>query len=252
MISVAIVHYHLGPGGVSKVIAAASRAMTDAGIPHVILAGSDSADLPVRVIPELGYRSSPGDLSADELVGRLRSAAHDALGKTPLFPGVVACLAEENERIVLQIHDLAEDGRPGNYQLIADCLKLYPVSPRIHYAFLNSRDLHRFTAAGLPKEYASLLPNSISPSASHGGHAAAASPPSAAILFASVRGIRRKNLGELVFLSAIAPAGTRFAISRAPLNPDALAIHDTWQPPFPRPPVRPDGCLRGLTDKAIS
>jgi FMN phosphatase YigB (HAD superfamily) len=51
----------------------------------------------------------------------------------------------------------------------------------------------------------------------------------APILFAPVRGIRRKNLGELVFLSALAPQGTRLAVSRAPLNPSALPVHDTWR-----------------------
>ena len=43
-----------------------------------------------------------------------------------------------------------------------------------------------------------------------------------------MRGIRRKNLGELAFLAALAPAGARFAVSRAPLNPEALPIHDAW------------------------
>jgi len=43
-----------------------------------------------------------------------------------------------------------------------------------------------------------------------------------------VRGIRRKNLGELAFLAALAPPEARFAVSRAPLNPEALSIHDAW------------------------
>lgn len=242
MTTVAIVHYHLGPGGVSTVIAAASHGLTNAGIRHVILVDSPpeqiAGDLPVRIVSGLGYRSSRQDPDADELLTRLRTSALEALGhppdvwhfhnhslgKNPLVPQLVARLTGENERIILQIHDLAEDGRPGNYQLIADCLKLYPVSPRVHYAFLNARDLKVFTDAGLPENRASLLADPIS--------CETRSRPEescAPIVFAPTRGIRRKNLGELVFLSALAPAGTRFAVSRAPLNPEALPIHDTWR-----------------------
>ena len=240
--TIAIVHYHLGPGGVTKVIAAASRALTKSKIRHVILAGSGSDDLPVSVVPGLGYLTAPADITSEELLDRLRAAACEALGgapdiwhfhnhslgKNPLIPEVIACLAEADERIVLQIHDLAEDGRPENYHAIADNAKIYPVSDRIHYAFLNSRDLQVFTAAGLPSENASLLPNSIS-KAPGGPGALAKNPQPFPILFAPVRGIRRKNLGEMAFLSALAPTGTRFAVSRAPTNPDALAIHNTWR-----------------------
>ena len=241
--TVAIVHYHLGPGGVSHVIAAASQCLSEAGTRHVILVDSPpegpAHDMPVRIVSGLGYRSSSGGLGASELLERLRSAAREALGappdiwhfhnhalgKNPLLPEVVALLAEADERIVLQIHDLAEDGRPANYQVIADCGNLYPVSPRIHYAFLNSRDLRFFQNAGLPMKNASVIANPVVLPGAGGRDESRAPVP---ILFAPIRGIRRKNLGELVFLSALARGGACFAASRAPLNPDALAIHDTW------------------------
>ncbi len=149
---------------------------------------------------------------------------------------------------MLQIHDLAEQGRPANYQLIARHREIYPFSPRIRYAFLNTRDLALFTAAGLPVENAILLANPIALTGTprldsssprhhelearrfeHGLRRDAATTSSPALLFAPIRGIRRKNLGELVLLAALAPAGTRVAVSRAPRNPDALTIHDTWQ-----------------------
>jgi len=242
MMTVAIVHYHLGPGGVARVIAAASLALTKSGIRHIILAGSGLDDLPVRIVPELDYLTTPTGITPGVLLDNLRDAANDALGgtpdvwhfhnhslaKNPLVPEVVALLAEANERIVLQIHDLTEDGRPANYQAIADHSRIYPISNRIHYAFLNSRDLQVFTAAGLHPENASLLPNPISPPDGSQNSLDQGQSPTP-ILFAPVRGIRRKNLGEMVFLSALAPNGTRFAVSRAPINPDALAIHNTWQ-----------------------
>ncbi|MES2658506.1 MAG: HAD family hydrolase [Verrucomicrobiota bacterium] len=227
---VAIVHYHLDQGGVTRVIEAATTALTAAGIRHVVLTGEN--------VPGLGYLPHPGDITADQLTESLRTAAaraldgppdvwhfhNHSLGKNRLLPHVISRLAAAGERLVLQIHDLAEQGRPENHPLIADNRELYPFSPRIHYAFLNYRDLALFTAAGLPPETATRLPNSIS--ATPAAPPAFDSPP---LLFAPVRGIRRKNLGELVLLSVLAPAGTRVAVSRAPENPAALPIHDTWR-----------------------
>ena len=253
--NVAIVHYHVGPGGVTQVIKAASQALTAAGIRHVVLTGDAppsgwgvSPQTVVRAsrpehrhIPGLGYLTTAGSLTVEILTESLRAAATEALGGPPdlwhfhnhslgkncLVPHVVARLAREDERIVLQIHDLAEQGRPANYQLVANCGTLYPFSPRIRYAFLNSRDLGVFTAAGLPPENAVLLPNPVPLPAAPPCDPPADSP--SPILFAPVRGIRRKNLGELVLLAALAPAGTRVAVSRAPRNPEALPVHDTWR-----------------------
>ncbi|MES2439977.1 MAG: HAD family hydrolase [Verrucomicrobiota bacterium] len=225
---VAIVHYHLDPGGVTTVIRSAAEALTAAGAPHVILTGDD--------VSGLGYLAGPSHHTAEAIVSALRTAAAQALGAPPdvwhfhnhslgknrLLPDVIARLADAGERMVLQIHDLAEQGRPANLPLIADQERLYPFSPRIRYAFLNSRDLRVFTSAGLPPENAALLPNPILPAASHreSGY-----PP---LLFAPIRGIRRKNLGELALLAALAPEGGRVAVSRAPRNPDALPVHERW------------------------
>jgi FMN phosphatase YigB (HAD superfamily) len=241
--TVAIIHYHLELGGVSQVIVAASSALTRAGIPHVILVGSGGADfpasLPLRIVPELGYTTDPGETTSSQLTQKLRQLAFEALGapphiwhfhnhslgKNPLVPEIVDHLCTAQERVVLQIHDLAESGRPGNYPLIANCRKLYPFSSRIHYAFLNTSDLETFTQAGLPRGNCSILPNPI-PSASAHPTADSSAP---AIVLAPVRGVRRKNLGEMVFLAAMAPSGSGFAVSRAPRNPDARPIHDTWR-----------------------
>jgi FMN phosphatase YigB (HAD superfamily)/glycosyltransferase involved in cell wall biosynthesis len=225
---VAIVHYHLQPGGVTRVIESASQVLTAASVPHVILCS--------EVIPALGYLTSTTTTVA-ELTDSLITAATEALGGAPdlwhfhnhslgkniLIPGVISQLAATGARLVLQIHDLAEQGRPDNFPLIADCPELHPFSPRIRYAFLNSRDLKRFTNAGLPAGNASLLANPILPRTCH---PASSAPP---ILFAPIRGIRRKNLGELILLATLAPSGTRLAISRQPTNPLARPVHDTWQ-----------------------
>jgi len=235
----ALVHYHLHPGGVTTVIRSASEALEAAGVRHVILTGGEDVHARHHHVPGLVYLAEAGDHDASQLLADLRRTATEALGAPPdvwhfhnhslgknaLLARVVARLAAEGERIVLQIHDLAEQGRPDNYQVIADEPELYPFSPRVRYAFLNRRDLGIFLRAGLPVENAALLPNPI-PLADAEMHA---EKHGNALLFAPVRGIRRKNLGELVLLAALAPAGTRVAVSRAPANPAARPIHDAWR-----------------------
>jgi len=245
---IAIVHYHLDTGGVSRVIESTSHILHASGVSHVILTGKLSHDadspsrsvappLPVHEVPGLGYTPLPDGNTAERFLENLVGIAtralsgppdiwhfhNHSLGKNRLLPEVINRLALSGARVILQIHDLAEEGRPANYPLVALYPHIYPVSPRIHYAFLNSRDLALFTAAGLPPGNASLLPNPVFPAP-----LPPVSPGSPPLLFAPVRGIRRKNLGELAFLSALAPAGTRVAVSRAPRNAAASAIHDTW------------------------
>ncbi len=231
---IAIVHYHLGAGGVTKVITTASREMTRCGILHVILTGPSAqsvpADLPVRTIDGLGYSSSVE-------LGSLRTAACDALGtapdvwhfhnhslgKNPAFTRLVESLAAAGERLLLQIHDLAEDGRPDNAPNLMACALPYPLAEHVHYAFLNTRDRSRFIAAGLPETQAHLLLNPIA------AELAAVSSLTPPLVLYPVRGIRRKNLGEILLLAAHAPPDTQFAISRAPRDAQALRIHDGWR-----------------------
>lgn len=236
---VAIIHYHLRPGGVSSVISTTSDALTAAGVRHVILTGGDEVmRVNHRLVPSLGYLTEPGDDNAATLLEALRKTAADALGGAPdvwhfhnhslgkniLVPHVVSQLAAAGEALLLHLHDLAEDGRAENYPFIAGIRDLYPFSPRVRFAFLNPRDQAAFNGAGLPPERSVVLPNPvarIAPPTRPSG-----SPP---LLFAPVRGIRRKNLGELVLLAALAPPGVRVAISRVPENPAARPVHDTWQ-----------------------
>ncbi len=116
---VAIVHYHLDPGGVTRVIESASLALTAAGVQHVVLTGdcavspqavpgaSRPEHLPLRQIPGLGYLTTPGEITADQLTASILTAAHEALGAPPdvwhfhnhslgkncLLPEVIARLA---------------------------------------------------------------------------------------------------------------------------------------------------------------
>jgi FMN phosphatase YigB (HAD superfamily) len=237
---IAIVHYHAGPGGVVEVIRSTSRGLAAAGVPHVVLTGGSPAPDP-RGLPHVtvdGLEYGAGCADNANLLERLRASASDALGAPPdlwhfhnhalgkntTLHGLVALLAAQNERLLLHIHDLAEDGRPENALQLGDRRHLHPSGPHVHYAFLNSHDRDCFLHAGLHESRAHLLFNPIQ----QRPQIPATSGTSPLLLY-PVRGIRRKNLGEFLLLTALAPPGTRGAVTRAPLNPAAIPIHDGWR-----------------------
>lgn len=238
---VAILHYHLQRGGVTKVIEGQCAALRDAEIPHLVLAGSsyDGAEnLPVTVIPELSYRPIDDGSSSADLETSLRSAVHQkhptddiiwhihnpTLGKNVLMAPLIRSLSESQDALLLHFHDFAEDHRPSNYQLLAANKELYPVAPQIAYAFINARDRNFLLQAGLPENQSALLPNPIRPSSLPASTPRLNSP----LVLYPVRGIQRKNLGEMCLLASLAPAGARFATTLAPENPHWRPIHDRW------------------------
>jgi glycosyltransferase involved in cell wall biosynthesis len=244
---VAIIHYHLEPSGVSRVIERASRELTRRSIAHVILVGKCphgmANTLPVRVVDGLAYSNAPLDTQeAENILDALRAAATDALGAPPdiwhfhnhslgknrAVPLIVSMLASQRERLLLHIHDLAEDGRPENSANLADVPMLYPLAPQIHYAFINSRDRNHFIKAKLPAANAHLLPNPVFDADSI-PNTSSETANTAPLLLCPARGIRRKNIGELILLTQLAPKGTRAAITLAPENPQSLAIHERWK-----------------------
>jgi FMN phosphatase YigB (HAD superfamily) len=234
---IAIVHYHAGHGGVMEVIRATSRGLAANGVPHVVLTGGErvSGDLPHVTVDGLAYGANFPE--AADLLDELRASAcaalgappdvwhfhNHSLGKNDTMHLLVALLASSNERLLLHIHDLAEDGRPENAMQPGDRTHLYPSGPHVHYAFLNSRDRDCFLRAGLHETRAHLLPNPIQ------SRTLASAESTFPLLLYPVRGIRRKNLGEFILLTALAPDGTRGAVTRAPLNPAAESFHAGWR-----------------------
>ena len=225
---VVLVHYHLGGGGVSRVIAQTCGVLRERGVRHVVMCGNPveaAGDLPVVVVPELGYGEDAWD--AERVVdGMLRAVGRScgsgvrvwhfhnpALGKNRVMAEVVRVMAESGERLLLQVHDLAEDGRPENQPALERVRCLYPVGSHVRYGFINRRDLGRFAAAGLPAGSGVYLPDPLGVPVAVTGRAAGDLP---ALVLAPCRGIRRKNLGEVLLWSALAPDGVEFATTLEP------------------------------------
>ena len=216
------IHYHLRPGGVTEVIRQNHRILTGAGIPHRILCGDNPSELPAIVEPSLDYESK----DAPDLFLPSGSVLHfhnPCLGKNPALTTWMGSLAEKGHALILQHHDLAEDGRPQNFARLASVANVYPTGPRIAHAFINHRDRRIFIEAGLAETRAILLPNpfDIQP----------LDPPDQAgpaTILHPMRGIPRKNLAELLLLAACAPHGTRFLQGSAPANHAWKSLYEAW------------------------
>ncbi|MDB4284438.1 hypothetical protein N9888_02225 [Akkermansiaceae bacterium] len=219
---IALIHYHLRAGGVTRVIESQARVLEGMGHEVFIPQG----------LPLLDYcrktKARAMDLLAEidyEILEKvdLWIIHNPVLGKNVLFPDLIEALARRGERLLLQCHDFAEDGRPSNYEILRDRGNLYPLAEHIHYAFINERDRRLLIEAGVPEERCHALPNALNPITIKPGES------EGTLVFYPVRGIRRKNLGELCLWAAHAPKGVRFAIARAPENPEWMAVHNDWR-----------------------
>ena len=176
------------------------------------------------ILPDLDYQSE-GAINIAPLLAvqaDLWIIHNPTLGLNIAYPDMIEQAAQAGVRMLLQIHDFVEDGRPANYQLLANREKIYPDAPQIHYATINKRDQTILQRAGVPEERCHYLPNAVNPPTLQG------TTPSETLLFYPVRGIRRKNLGELCLLAAHAPAGTRFAVALRSGSEEPDFLHDDW------------------------
>ncbi len=250
---IAILHFHLRAGGVTRVIEMACESLLARGCEVLVISGEpcpSGCRVPsalVEVVPDLSYgvsavRSGPLAQAVDAAVRRRWRGGADvyhlhnhSLGKNFALPLVVQRWAEEGRKLLLQIHDFAENGRPENYRkLLAElggaaglsrCL--YPVAPQIGYAVLNSADRQRLSFAGLDAG-CRLLPNPVCLPEGR-GPVPAADLGAASLLVYPTRGIRRKNFGEALLWAAMARPGEKVVLTAGALAGDDARRHAEWQ-----------------------
>jgi glycosyltransferase involved in cell wall biosynthesis len=252
---IAMVHYHLRRGGVTRVIEAARDVLEARGDRVVILSGeaplAGAKEAGVAVIPALNYRRTGSTVVAESLSEEMRRVATAALGGPPdlwhfhnptlaknvLMPSVIRELASQGERVVLQIHDFSEDGRPGNYTSQRSFFDsqatfeetLYPTAKQIHYATINHRDHDFLRAAGIAASNLHVIPNAIPDLAVRTTPAERPFAQGKLFAFYPTRGIRRKNIGEILLLALIYGERIEFATSMRPENPEWQEVHDEWE-----------------------
>jgi len=254
---VAIVHYHLAAGGVTRVIENAIASLQSHEIKTLVISGEPYPGerlSNVQVVEGLGYRESVDsetpEILANDLVqaarkgltGELPDVWHfhnHSLGKNIALPLAINQLLEKGHRVLFQIHDFAEDGRPDNYRILtqnhgdlstdSDPGFIYPIAPQIHYAALNGRDLKFLKQAGTPENQLHLLQNPISPPRESNNEIRPIQLSNGQRIFLyPTRAIRRKNIGEFIFWSALANENDLFATTLRPQNPRWRSVHDRW------------------------
>ncbi len=250
---VAIVHSHFRRGGVTRVVENAVAAMKRKDVECLALSGETYTgnDLPEhRLIEGLGYENTYTPGAGNALAQRLIETAPEALGGPPdlwhihnhslgknlNFPEALRTLAQNGARLLLQIHDFAEDGRPTNYDRLSTAYpdpttfsrSLYPAGAQIHYAALNQRDASILSETGIKGEQLHILPNSVAVP-QLGEAETDILPEVEELILYPTRAIRRKNVGEMLLHAALAPDGTHFATSLLPDNPEWLEIHRGWE-----------------------
>ncbi len=271
-----IVHYHLNRGGVASVIRNHLRALdaSEGPVPnHVLILHGPGQEgwtppdpaggaAPASIeIPSLAYDSPGNAADARTLTAELHAtlAEHSltpddtivhvhnhCLGKNAALPSALRNLADGGYRLLLQIHDFAEDYRPANYRHLLDSLGadgpesladyLYPLAQHIHFAVLNGRDRSTLGRAGVPEERLHLLPNPVPipgelrqrDSCRRRLHDHLGIDRTRPLILYAVRAIRRKNLGELLLWSAIHP-DVQFAVTLAPRNPIEKPAYRFWK-----------------------
>lgn len=256
--SIILLHYHLRPGGVTKVMEQQARALDALGYPWLGLVGHNPKGIPgFQTLERLNYDVYLQDSLLDEerRYHNLSADIHQAIQawktsdspviihahnvtlekNTALLPALQR-LQSMGYRFLLQLHDFAEDGRPQVYSP-----EDYPQD--CHFAVINSRDFRALMQAGLSSPGLHRLPNQVSPlplppprepannptpaGSSSSGSLAQSLGKSRLILY-PVRAIRRKNIGEVILLSRILE-DTALAVTLPPNNPADNQAYRFWQ-----------------------
>jgi hypothetical protein len=197
-----IFHYHLLAGGVTDVIVQGVMALArfshlfksitlvcgrkenTENVYNKIQAHcsehGSSVKLAIKIVPELDYLNRIDGTDAlkkkisllkNKLVADFSSETaiwwiHNyQLGKNPVFSEAVLQIVDSKifQRIILQIHDFPEAGRPHNMIKLKKIVThpLYPVAAAVRYIVINMRDRDILLKAGLPKELIYLVENPI-------------------------------------------------------------------------------------------
>ena len=172
-VKIAILHYHLRPGGVATVIRNAERA----------LAGK----FDIQILADFGYDEHPARSRSaflaesrrltDRLAQRLRGVdvlhTHNVgLGKHPRLTYAIKLLAERRGiKIINQVHDFPEDHRPAQLGALRKCTGkrdddfqrtlCYYDAPNVIWATLTTHDAAKLAAHGVPARKIHVLPNSV-------------------------------------------------------------------------------------------
>lgn len=245
----------LGELGRQAEIAVIADAQSE-GWPESLEEELKNVQLHRRTVPSLAYRPGlTGNAAqlADDVRKSLKNIQflddvdvlhvhNHSLGKHSVWGQALLLLSREMG-LLLQCHDFAEDFRPANYRVLTNSYggalanANYFQGPHIHYATLNRRDYEILAGAGVEKSRLHFLPNPVPPLPAAADRDAARKtleekfgvPPEQPYWLYPVRGIRRKNVGELCLMGAAGRGQVTPAITLCPTNPKERRSYDRWK-----------------------
>ncbi len=236
-LKIAYLHYHLKPGGVTTVIRHQTQ-HRPSGSTSVVVCGTpppSSFPAPVVTVPGIGYDGTPGtEKPAQSIAAMIDQAINNAFGgsgrcdlihvhnpllaKNRQFLDIIRHLQSMGYPLLLQVHDFAEDGRPGAYfhrdEYPSDC----------HYSVINRRDYRFLLDCGLNPDGLHYLPNSVA-----APELTSSMGPASDYILYPVRAIRRKNIGEALLLSLFLHAPIQLFITLPPNSPGDFPAYRIWQ-----------------------
>lgn len=262
---VIILHSHLRPGGVTRIISSQVKALNAVGIKSEILTGETPQDVtpfqvPITVLPEFNYLTEDTPKTEEELNKQLftivsylekKVSSNDILhvhnlnlGKNPLVTLAVRKLAEKGMKVFNHAHDFAED-RAENYAFLEDIIEvtfneelkqvLYPDLDNYKFGVLNRLDYNRLIDLGIEENRINFLPNPVTNLEFTPDQDSRVKvcdefgiDPEKMIFVYPVRVIRRKNIGELILLAYLFRKEAEFIVTLPPQNPVERVPYEKW------------------------
>jgi glycosyltransferase involved in cell wall biosynthesis len=266
---VLILHYHLNPGGVTRIIEAQVDALLSADPLckiRIICGHSNERNFKegVEIIADsrLDYADTGKGNNKDfiesvaDLMSLIRSCltancilhCHNVnLGKNPALTLAVYKLSLEGLAVVNHCHDFAED-RPANLKLLDQLISpniavslneiFYPDLPGYHFIVLNSCDVDRLHDLGVIRSRVHLLANPVSieiipvtgsSDLKHRIYDMLGFKSLKKLCTYPVRAIERKNLGEFILFAVLFSDISYFAVTQPPRNPLEIKGYNRWK-----------------------
>ncbi|MBN2486282.1 MAG: glycosyltransferase [Bacteroidales bacterium] len=264
-----IFHYHLNPGGVTRIIELQYLALKQCdpqGSVTVLTGNCPDKEFWLRkgikiiVNPDLNYLPKHQPVSpqqCENIVGFFRKTCHKPcilhlhnvnLGKNPLVTVAAYKLSSEGYNIVNHAHDFSED-RPENQLFLEEVSAsitgvplqsiMYPGHNNYKYAVLNQFDYNRLSGFGIGKPDLFLLPNPVFLDSATEMPVTEAQKeklfntlglnPSKLLVTYPVRVIRRKNIAEFILLALLFKDIANWVVTQPPKNPAELTEYNQWK-----------------------
>ena len=265
---IVIVHYHLNPGGVTRIIESQVQALrkTDPLLEILVLTAScENPEIIKNAGGRIVYENSLNYLQEDKdynkeyktlrefFSGILRKGdllhVHNLnLGKNPVLTVVISELIQKGYTVVNHAHDFAED-RPVNYDFLTRVIQkisdqsvhdvLYPERNNLAYIVLNSADRQKLIDLGVNKEQAFVIPNPVVLSLNKEKNNRSVIRPvimkkmqlddTKKLVTYPVRVIRRKNIGEYILLAYLFQDKAHWVVTQPPRNPVEVRPYLEWK-----------------------